>query len=100
MRNNICMMEARVYRLELFPEDIRVVRVEPEQNMYRFYRLRRQADLFGGVTLFREWGRIGTSGRQKTDSFEDAGQAANALLALVRTKKQRGLSDVSTNGTV
>jgi len=90
MRDNICMVGARVYQLELFPEDIRVERIEPEQNMYRFYRLRTQADLFGGVTLFREWGRIGTSGRQKTDSYDDAGQATNALLALVRTKKRRG----------
>ena len=27
-------------QLEMFPEDIRIERVDPEANMYRFYRLR------------------------------------------------------------
>ena len=47
-------------QLKLFPEDIRIERVEAEANMYRFYRLRLMPDLFGGVSLLRAWGRIGT----------------------------------------
>lgn len=50
-------------QLELFPENIRIERVDSEANMYRFYRLRLMPDLFGGVSLLREWGRIGTQGR-------------------------------------
>ena len=52
-------------QLELFPEDIRIERVDPETNMYRYYRLRLMPDLFGGMSLLREWGRIGTQGRQR-----------------------------------
>ncbi len=32
-------------QLEMFPEDIRIERVDPETNMYRFYRLRLLPDL-------------------------------------------------------
>ena len=34
-------------------------RVDPAPNMRRFYRLDMQPDLFGGVLLAKEWGRIG-----------------------------------------
>jgi predicted DNA-binding WGR domain protein len=34
-------------------------RVDPARNMRRFYRLDMQPDLFGGVLLVKEWGRIG-----------------------------------------
>jgi len=77
-------------QLELFPEDIRIERVDPDLNMYRFYRLRLQPDLFGGMTLFREWGRIGTGGRQMVDHFNDTGTAIDALLEIYRTKSKRG----------
>ena len=77
-------------QLELFPEDIRVERVDPAANMYRFYRLRLQPDLFGGVSLLREWGRIGNQGRFMIDCFEDAGQAVDAMLSIYLSKQKRG----------
>lgn len=77
-------------QLDLFPDDIRVERLAPEANMYRFYRMRLLPDLFGGVSLIREWGRIGTQGRHRIDLFKDAGQAADAILALYRAKQKRG----------
>ena len=77
-------------QLEMFPEDIRVERVDPETNMYRFYRLRLMPDLIGGVSLLREWGRIGTRGRYRIDCFRDAGRAADAMVTLYRAKQKRG----------
>ena len=77
-------------QLELFPQDIRIERVDPETNMYRYYRLRLMPDLFGGMSLLREWGRIGTQGQQRIDCFEDAGRAADAMVALYRAKQRRG----------
>lgn len=38
-------------QLELFPEDVRIERIDREANMYRFYRLRLMPDLFGGVAV-------------------------------------------------
>ena len=77
-------------QLEIFPEDIRIERVDSETNMYRFYRLRLLPDLFGGVSLLREWGRIGTQGRHRIELFVDAGQAADAMLSVYRAKQKRG----------
>ncbi|WP_299832565.1 WGR domain-containing protein [uncultured Roseobacter sp.] len=77
-------------QLDMFPEDIRIERVDPETNMYRFYRLRLLPDLFGGVSLLREWGRIGTQGRHMIELFADAGQAADAMHAVYRSKQKRG----------
>ena len=77
-------------QLDLFPEDIRIERVDSEANMYRFYRLRLLPDLFGGVSLLREWGRIGTQGQHRIELFEDTGQAADAMLAVYRAKEKRG----------
>lgn len=77
-------------QLELFPENIRIERVDSEANMYRFYRLRLMPDLFGGVSLLREWGRIGTQGRHRIELFADAGSAADAMITLYRAKQKRG----------
>jgi len=77
-------------QLEIFPDNVRIERREPEHNRQRFYRMYVQPDLFGGCTLFREWGRIGTAGRQVRDAFADEGQAVDALLQLFRKKQRRG----------
>ena len=77
-------------QLELFPEAIRIERIDLSQNMRRFYRMHVQPDLFGGAVLFKEWGRIGMAGRQRIEPFADAGQAVDALAAHLRTKLRRG----------
>ena len=74
----------------LFPKSVALVRVLPEKNERRFYRLEVILDLFGRATLLRQWGRIGRSARQKMDQFDDLGQAVNALARLVRNKRRRG----------
>lgn len=77
-------------QLELFPEATRMERIDQTQNMRRFYRMHIQPDLFGGAVLFKEWGRIGTAGRQRIEPYDDAGQAVDALAAHLRTKQRRG----------
>lgn len=76
----------------IFPDDIRIERADHDANMYRFYRLRLLPDLFGGVSLIREWGRIGTKGRHKIELFEDVGKAANAMLNVLKTKQETWVS--------
>jgi predicted DNA-binding WGR domain protein len=41
---------------------IELHRIDDAKNMRRFYRLDTQPDLFGGVFLMKEWGRIGSRG--------------------------------------
>ena len=37
----------------------RLRRLDPARNMARFYLVDTHADLFGGVSVLREWDRIG-----------------------------------------
>ena len=49
-----------------------------------------QPDLFGGVSLVREWGRIGMAGQVRVDLYPDEGCAVDALARLTQAKKKRG----------
>jgi predicted DNA-binding WGR domain protein len=44
-------------------------RVDPETNIARFYVLTLERDLFGNVVVTRQWGRVGTAGRQIIEPF-------------------------------
>lgn len=77
-------------QLEVFPTDLRLRRVDPARNMRRFYGMAVQPDLFGGASLIRIWGRIGTRGRQLIDTHSDEGSAISALMKLAEEKRRRG----------
>ena len=79
-------------QLSLFPDRVRLRRIDSTQNMRRFYRMHLQPDLFGGCLLVREWGRIGTRGQSRCDLYSDEAQAVMALIALDRAKRRRGYS--------
>lgn len=83
------MSESEI-QIEMFPMDMRGVRIDPDRNMHRFYRMSVQRDLFGKATLIREWGRIGTRGRALIEIFADEGQAVDALCAIAARKRRRG----------
>ena len=80
-------------QLTLFTETASLVRVRPEWNEWRFYRMEIWPDLFGRALLVRHWGRIGTQGRWRLDPYSDPGGAFNALASLLRAKKRRGYQD-------
>nr|WP_118963928.1 WGR domain-containing protein [Komagataeibacter saccharivorans] len=80
-------------QLSLFPETAALVRVDPAINCWRFSHLSLQPDLFGGTTLVRQWGRIGTAGRQVCERHHDAGPARDALARQLRARRRRGYRD-------
>lgn len=67
-------------------------RIDPARNMARFYVLSLGYDLFGGISLVRHWGRIGTLGREKIDLFENDTEAAKAFERIRKRKLKRGYS--------
>ncbi|MGR3380660.1 WGR domain-containing protein [Roseovarius indicus] len=71
-------------------EPVILRRVDPAQNMARFYRMRMQPTLFGGVTLIREWGRIGQRGTCRYDQYNTADAAKFALNVIRQSKLRRG----------
>lgn len=62
----------------------------PAKNIARFYRMAVMPNLFGEWSLYREWGRIGQDGQVRLDWFEEEHQAIAAMLALEKSKRQRG----------
>ena len=80
-------------QLPLFAEAASLIRVRPERNEFRYYRMEIWPDLFGRALLLRQWGRIGTRGRHRLDPHPDPGAAINALAALARHKRRRGYQD-------
>ncbi|MCX8570813.1 WGR domain-containing protein [Aminobacter sp. MET-1] len=70
--------------------DIHLHRVDPALNMRRFYSLTLQPTLFGGVSVIRNWGRIGANGQVMIETFDGPDEAHRALRRLETMKKRRG----------
>ncbi len=49
-----------------------------------------QPNLFGGLSLVRNWGRIGSAGQMRVDLFHDEKEARAARDLLLTTKMERG----------
>ena len=68
-------------------------RIDPSRNMRRFYRLDMQPDLFGGVLLMKEWGRIGARGRIMAERYDSEALAVDALQRQAARKRRRGYAE-------
>ena len=65
-------------------------RIEPQRNMRRFYALSLQPDLFGTVSVVKEWGRIGQPGMARQEVYANETVARNALVLRMQKKLERG----------
>ena len=73
-------------------QDIYLRRIDPSRNMARYYVLSIQPTLFGGSSVVREWGRIGTRGQCKVELHDDLQQAEQVKTSIERSKLRRGYS--------
>lgn len=71
-------------------EPLHLRRIDPSQNMRRFYCLSIQPTLFGETSLIRHWGRIGTNGQEMVETFDESAAAAEAMAQIERIKRRRG----------
>ena len=78
-------------RTDQYPRHLR--RIDPTQNMRRFYLLALQPTLFGGASVVRTWGRIGTSGQTMMETFDHPDAADANFDPLERRKRRRGYQD-------
>lgn len=67
-----------------------LIRIDPDANMERFYRIQLTTDLFGGTLLLRQWGRLGTRGQERRAWFANTANAQDELQRLTRQKLRRG----------
>ncbi|MET4213871.1 WGR domain-containing protein [Bradyrhizobium sp. LA2.1] len=71
-------------------EPLHLRRIDAGRNMRRFYVLSIQPTLFGGVSLVRNWGRIGTNGQMMVQTFDNSTEAGEAFGRLECAKRRRG----------
>lgn len=69
---------------------IEMTKVDPEQNMDRFYNLELTTDLFGRFGVERMWGRSGVWVRSKLEWFEEKSAAIDSIHLTTSNKVQRG----------
>jgi predicted DNA-binding WGR domain protein len=69
-----------------------LTRRNSELNMARFYGIALQPTLFGEMSVARSWGRIGTRGRARIDTFGQDIDARAHAERLERAKRRRGYS--------
>lgn len=72
---------------------IHLRRIDPAQNMRRFYTLAIQPTLFGGASVIRNWGRIGTNGQSMMETHDQWDDAVMAKVRIERSKRRRGYGD-------
>lgn len=70
--------------------DVVLYRIDPVKNMQRFYILSIEGNLFGGASLIKSWGRIGTQGQSKIELFDDECLAQCELTRFGLSKLKRG----------
>jgi predicted DNA-binding WGR domain protein len=68
-------------------------RIDTARNMARFYLMTVQPDLFGGVLLVKQWGRIGARGRLVDESYDNEALATDAMQKQAARKRQRGYAE-------
>jgi predicted DNA-binding WGR domain protein len=72
------------------PLSVHLRRIDSRRNMRRFYRMEVLPDLFGGVCLLREWGRIGYSGQLRLEHFNKESQAFDVFHNIEQAKLRKG----------
>ncbi len=65
-------------------------RTDPARNMWRYYRLDIQRDLFGAWCFIREWGRNGQPGQTRAVPYPTPDAAQAAFERQRRAKERRG----------
>ncbi len=91
--DRVCLGSENIAMQAQQSRPVHLRRIDQTQNMRRFYCLTVQPTLFGGASLIRNWGRIGTRGQTMMETFDCPDNAAQALVRIERTKKRRGYLD-------
>lgn len=69
---------------------IEMMRVDPECNMDRYYKVELTKDLISDHGVHRQWGRRGTKGQHLIKWYESSLEAQSAISKLVKEKLARG----------
>lgn len=76
--------------MEEQPHHTVLFRIDPTQDMRRFYSVSIQPNLFGGHSLMRNWGRIGTGGQLRIEMHDTKAAAVVERDRVLVSKQRRG----------
>jgi predicted DNA-binding WGR domain protein len=65
-------------------------RTDPTRNIDRFYIVDVTPTLFGEWAVLREWGRRGSPGTVRLDSYRRRDEAQIAMCRVIKRRRQRG----------
>ena len=69
-----------------------LTRTDPARNIDRFYVVEIMPSLFGDWTVLREWGRRGSAGTVRINSYARRDEAEIAQRRTVKRRRQHGYS--------
>jgi predicted DNA-binding WGR domain protein len=67
-----------------------LTRIDPARNIDRFYVVQVMPSLFGDWTVMREWGRRGSLGTLRLNSYQRGGEAETAKQRTIKRRLQHG----------
>jgi predicted DNA-binding WGR domain protein len=75
-----------------------LTRTDPTRNMNRFYVVQVVPNLFGDWTVMREWGRRGSPGTLRLETWRRRQDAQIAEQRTIERRLQRGYARATVNG--
>ncbi len=85
------MPQRTVGRLNPNTEDtVLLHRIDVSKNMARFYAMQLRPTLLSETAVVRHWGRIGTQGQMRLDTFKSHAEAHTVIVRLHAKKSRRG----------
>lgn len=64
--------------------------IDPDTNKARWYYIDTATDLFGETVLIKRWGRIGRTGQEKLEWFDDLNLLENEVKSIMQRRKRHG----------
>lgn len=80
-------------------DPVGLLRIDPSRNRRRLYTLANQPTLFGGASVIRNWGGIGTHGQSMMETFDGQEEAMHVFERLAWTKRCRGYRSADAIGS-
>lgn len=75
-----------------------LTRTDPARNLDRFYIVAVTPTLFGEWAVLREWGRRGSPGTLRLESYRRHEEAQSAEQRTIKRRLQRGYATSDVNG--
>lgn len=69
---------------------IMLERIDTSNNMFRFYNIRLEENLFGDYSVIAQWGRIGVSTRSRVCASGNKKHAEGKFIKILGEKINRG----------